>query len=254
MSGLAVCAGCGARIGGSDAGPFDRTSFRYRSRLYGAPLVLFQKLSTPVVRDGGDRPIARVEHRFRLRRAGAILVGALVFVATLLAYVWAIGELPDGWLASRLAMLPGIVLVLGTSLSVVALLSPGPEARLVSIGREPRTLLRFFSTRDGWTASELDVEDGDGVKIGTVVLHRFRNSLWPLGWHRPIATLSDGSASVDVKRASPFFSGIHFRQAEDLVGTFACNAGILTRDALEIADPPPVDPRLFVTAMIVARP
>jgi hypothetical protein len=252
--GFSVCGACGAMLGG-DAGPFDRTSFRYRSRLYGLPLLWFQKLSTPIVRDGADRPIARVERPFSLRRAGAIVIGAMVFVAALLAYLWMVGDLlPDGWLGAQLIVLPGVLAIVALTLAIVALLSPGPEARLVSLGRMPHTLVRFRSVRDGWTESELEVEDGGGARIGSVVVHRLRNVLWPLSWLGPIATLSAGATRVDVTRPSPLKSGLHFLEGNDVVATFACNQGVLARDALEISDPPPLDPRLFVTAMIVTRP
>lgn len=257
--GFAVCPDCGGR-GAAHASPppFDRSTYRYGSRLIGAVSLVASKLMPAIVRDAADQPIARVSRRrMPLRRFVALCVGSVVFTATLLLYVWLIGDLPEGWLLARLVMLPGVLFVLGLSLSVVCLLSPGPEALLVASGRDPRLLLRIRPASDGWIRSTLAVEDEEGREVGTILLDRFRNAIFPLGALGPLAHIEPARGPrVVVRRPSVFLPGIVFAREDDghPIATFGCNAGLLGRDALEIVHEPPVDRRLLVAAMILVRP
>lgn len=255
--GFAVCPRCGGRGAATSSAPFDGSMFRYGTRLAGMASQLAAKLGVTVVRDAADRPIARVSpRRMSPRRFVALAIGSLVFAASLLAYAWLVEELPSGWLLARVVMVLGVLTVLGLSLSVVCLLSPGPDLLLVATGSDPRLLLRVRPVRNGWARSTLAVEDEHGRALGSIVLDRFRNVMIPLGALGPLAHIEPARGPrVIVRRPSSFLPGIVFtREDGDPVATFACNAGLFARDALEIVDEPPIDRRLLVAAMVIVRP
>ncbi|HEY8430566.1 MAG TPA: hypothetical protein VIL20_19435 [Sandaracinaceae bacterium] len=258
VPGLDVCPACGGRGAARESPPpFDKSIYRYGTRLFGIASLFADKLGARTVRDAADRPIARVSsRRMTPKRFVALSTGALVLGASLVLYAMLVGELPDGWLLARLVMLPGALFALGLSLAVVCLLSPGPDALLVAAGSDPRLLVRVRPVRDGWTKSTLAVEDGEGRALGSIVLDRFRNVFIPLGLLGPVASIDPARGPRVLVRRPSLLPGIVMARADDgdPIATFGCNAGLFTRDALEIVDEPPIDRRLLVAVMVLVRP
>lgn len=253
---FAVCPECGGVVGGEAglAPPFDRSVYRYGARLAGMG-VLLAKLGPKLVRDEADRPIARVHpRRAPLRRLFALAAGSVTFVALTLAYAWLVSQVADGWLLLPLAL--GVIAILVAALGVVCLLSPGPDALLVAAGHDPRLLVRVRPTHDGWARSTLAVEDGDGTELGTLVLDRFRNVIYPLGALGPVAELHPaGGPRLLVTRQGAWTPGLVLAGEDgEVVATYGCNPGLLGPDELSVIDPPPCDRRLFVAALMVLRP
>lgn len=262
IRGLSVCPECGAMAptGGIAPGrtaPFDRSVYRYGARLYGPAARLAQRLRAPAIHDGADRPIARVKaRRPSARRLGALASGALVLTGAILLMMWLLGALPpDGWLV-RIAMYALVPPALVLALSVVARLSPGPDILVTGAGADPRLLMRVRPLEEAGPWSTLAVEDAEGVPIGTLRLHRVRELIFPLGHRAPLIEIEPARGpSLAVRRPSAFMPGWVFERGDGTtVATYALNPGLLGKDELTIAEPPPCDRRLLIAAMVIARP
>jgi hypothetical protein len=264
IRGFSVCPACGslapARPLPSPAdtpAPFDRPIYRYRHRLYGPLARLLQRLSAPAIRDASDRVVAHVRaRRTPARRLAALAGGALALTGAILALMGLLSLLPDGGWPMRIVMYTAVPPLVVGALALVARLSPGPDVLVVGAGRDPRLLVRIRPVEEAGATSVLDVEDAEGTRLGTLRLDRVRELVFPLATDRPLIEIEPARGPrLSVRRPSRLGPGWVFETDDgEPVGTYATNAGLLTRDALEIADPPPCDRRLFVAAMVVARP
>lgn len=262
IGGFSVCPECGAMAASRPSppggtAPFDRPVYRYRFRLYGPIARVLQRLKTPAIHDAADREIARVTaRRPSLRRFVALFAGAVLLTGMILLSMWLLEPLPpDGWLV-RLAMYAMVPPMLLLSLGTVAWLSPGPDVLVTGAGLDPRLLLRVRPVDESGFTSVLEVEDTEGISLGTLRLNRVRDLLFPLGHRAPLIEIEPKRGPrLRVRRPSAFMPGWVF-ETEDgaAVATYALNPGLLTRDELDIVEPPPCDRRLLVAAMLVARP
>jgi hypothetical protein len=254
MAGFALCARCGARAdSSSQTNPFKGPVYRFGARVPGfGPLA--RKLGSPVVRDGAGRPVARVQpRRAPVRRAVALMVGAASWVtgAGLLARTL----MPVDDAVSLLLLALGVLGLLVGALVVVSMLSPGPDVLLVATGLDPRLLLRVRPTHEGWARSTLQVEDGDGVELGALELHRVRNVVWPLALLGPVAvSRPDGGTSLRVRRRGLGPSLSIEREDGTAIAAVGASPEPFGADELRILDRGSVDPRLLVAALVVLRP
>lgn len=262
MPGFSVCPDCGALAAAHPArseAPFDHATYRYRSRIVG-PLARLvpARLRTPTLFDESEVPIARVEtRRPPFRRLLALTVGAATLTAMILGWMELASWLfpPESW-TLRFVLFATIQLMGIAALAIVAWLSPGPNVHLWSAGSDPVPLLHVRLKRQSGPYSQLEVETAEGAKVGTLRLHRVRELFFPLATARPLIEIRPTAGpTLHVRRPSRLELGWIFETTDgNVVGTYARNPGLWTRDELCIADPPPCDRRLFIAAMVVARP
>ncbi|HJL15597.1 MAG TPA: hypothetical protein RMH99_08080 [Sandaracinaceae bacterium LLY-WYZ-13_1] len=263
IRGFSVCPECGT-LAPSHApvapdatpAPFDRPIYRYRARLHGPLARLLQRMRTPAIRDAADRVVAQVQTRPSMGRFVALGAGAAVFTGAVVALLALLAMLPDERWIQRLVLYATVPALLVGCLALVAWLSPAPDRIVVGAGGDPRLLMHVRPVDAAGGASVLEVEDAEGVTLGTLRLHRVRELIFPLGSRRPLIEIAParGPALV-VRRPSAFLPGWVFETADgEAVGSYGTNPGLLARDQLEIAEPPACDRRLFVAAILVARP
>ena len=254
VEGLVVCPDCGEHVGEAPRqSPLYRTRFHYRARALGPLSRVVEKVRPAPIRDEADRPIAHVRHRRSPQRLLAQLAGAGLFTAAIVALMWIAARLPDSTVLLHLMMYVGVFGALVASLALVTMLSPGPDALVVAVGHDPRLLLRLRPVGHSLSTSTLRVEDGDGVSLGLLRLHRLRAYLLLNPGRGPVLEIEPTRGQRVLARRPGPGRGWTFEIDSGVVGAFALEGGFLGRDTLQIEDPPPVDPRLFVAAIIAGR-